>query len=163
MEDGIITYIPDLGFTGTEEIIYQLCDEYNNCTTGNVFIEVMASNCETTTFTCTEPMIPTLICPEFCGLPANADVYIADAQMTYSCSLQLPHDMPTCIQYTALPLFVGTETIAIIGCDANTGICDTAYVVVQVTGCDDFEEDNVETTIEEEDNNGMLSEKNIKS
>ena len=152
LEDGQVIYIPDLGFTGTEEIIYQLCDEYNNCTTGNIFIEVMASDCETTTFICTEPVVPTLICPEFCGLPADADIYIADAQMTYSCSLHLPPSMPTCIQYTALPLFVGTETIAIIGCDANTGLCDTAYVVVQVTGCDNFEEDeNVETTIEEED------------
>ncbi|MGB1205378.1 MAG: T9SS type A sorting domain-containing protein [Chitinophagales bacterium] len=154
MSDGIITYIPDLGFIGTEEIIYQLCDEYGNCTTGNIFIEVMASDCETTTYICTEPVVPTLICPEFCDLPANADVYIADAQMTFSCSLHLPPSMPTCLEYTALPLFVGTETLAIIGCDANTGICDTAYVVVQVTGCDNFEEDeNIETTIDEEDNN----------
>ena len=133
-EDGTFTYTPNEGFEGTDTFTYQLCDEYNACDFATVTVEVAppAEPCSNTTMVCAEPVQPLVLCPQFCDLPANSDVTIMSANTTYSCSIQLDDDNPACLQYTALPLFVGQETITVVACN-QFGVCDTAYVVVNVT------------------------------
>ncbi|HRI26499.1 MAG TPA: SdrD B-like domain-containing protein [Chitinophagales bacterium] len=76
---------------------------------------------------CTEPMTPIVICPDFC-LPEGWS--FASVQTTYNCSLVLYDD---CIQYTPLPLFIGTDVITIVGC--YNGVCETLVVYVTVGDC----------------------------
>ncbi|MFN6245809.1 MAG: Ig-like domain-containing protein [Chitinophagaceae bacterium] len=49
--DGTITYTPDNGFTGTDKLIYQVCDNSNpaNCSTAEVFYSVIDANASTST------------------------------------------------------------------------------------------------------------------
>ncbi|MBP7533445.1 MAG: T9SS type A sorting domain-containing protein, partial [Chitinophagales bacterium] len=43
-----------------------------------------------------------------------------------------------CVRYTALPLFSGTDTLQIIGCNA-LGACDTVMALMHVGECPDGE------------------------
>ena len=89
------------------------------------------------------------ICPSFCNLTGN--VSITDAHTTYNCSLKYPEGNDACIQYTALPLFVGEETITITGCN-SLGMCQTIVVEVNVTddcGADGADAGNGEGKIED--------------
>jgi gliding motility-associated-like protein len=49
--DGTITYTPDNGFTGTDKLTYQVCDNANpaNCSTAEVFYTVVDANASTST------------------------------------------------------------------------------------------------------------------
>ena len=49
--DGTITYTPDNGFTGTDKLTYQVCDNANpaNCSTAEVFYTVIDANASTST------------------------------------------------------------------------------------------------------------------
>jgi len=42
--DGAFTYIPNIGFKGTDRFDYEICDANNNCTIGKVYIEVSRGN-----------------------------------------------------------------------------------------------------------------------
>ncbi|MFK7904519.1 MAG: SdrD B-like domain-containing protein, partial [Chitinophagales bacterium] len=129
----IFEYTPFDGFEGEDSFIYQVCDYQGVCAEATVTIQVKGA-CNDTLHFCSEPLEPLLICPEFCDLPEDDDVTISSAHTTYNCSLQLLDD--GCLQYTALPLFAGEETITIIGCNSE-GICDTVYAIIQVTGCEE--------------------------
>jgi hypothetical protein len=77
-------------------------------------------------------MTPVQITPSFCGAGPWT---ITSATTTFNCSIQIIDN--TTVQYTALPLFVGSETITIVGC-TPLGVCDTLYYVIDVT--DDCQE-----------------------
>ncbi len=143
-EGGLITYTPDSGFSGTDTFLYQVCDTYDNCAWATINIIVNAATCLSTEYACVDPIEPYMICPEFCDLPAADGWIITDVNTLYPCSIYFPPESPTCVQYTALPLFEGVDTITIVGCNPF-GVCDTAYVIMQVTGCDE-EEDSTPNT-----------------
>ena len=138
--NGVFQYTPDAGFTGTDEFMYQICDENGDCDMASVTLEVVG-NCEEITFICAEPISPVIICPEFCELPSGSDIEITDAVTTYNCSIRILEN--GCVQYTALPLFVGEESITITGCN-SLGMCQT--IVVQVNVTDDCDANGGEDT-----------------
>jgi len=76
---------------------------------------------------CTQPITPVVLCPDFCFPDDNYD--IVDAHSIFECSL-VP--LGGCLQYTALPGFIAVENVSIVACD-YFGVCDTAYVVINVT------------------------------
>ncbi|MGB0931026.1 MAG: SdrD B-like domain-containing protein, partial [Chitinophagales bacterium] len=130
----LFEYTPLPGYVGEDSFTYQICDSNGACDEATVTIEVTGKSCKDTLYLCAEPLEPLVICPEFCDLANSDDVTITSATTTYSCSLEMLDD--GCIQYTALPLFAGLETLTIVGCNAF-GQCDTSYAVIQVTGCND--------------------------
>jgi hypothetical protein len=132
--DGLFYYTPNAGFEGSDLFSYQVCDPTGACAYATVYIETsIAEPCQSHTTICAEPVTPIILCPDFCHLPPNTDYEIITAQTTFNCALQLYEN--TCLRYTALPLFAGQETIRAIACTA-LGVCDTAYITVQVAGCD---------------------------
>ncbi len=127
--DGSYTYTPNAGFVGTDQFTYQICDEDGNCDTATITITVNAADvCNDIQVLCAEPMSPTTFCPEFCDL-TDPVTNIMDATTTYNCILEIVE--PNCITYTPLPLFIGIDTIEVVGCTA-AGICDTTWVIVDV-------------------------------
>ncbi|MFK7907073.1 MAG: SdrD B-like domain-containing protein, partial [Chitinophagales bacterium] len=152
LSEGILIYTPNPDFVGIETFTYQICDPEGLCDVATVVIEVRPGPCSNELFFCTEPLIPLEICPEFCGLQGSEDVVITNAHTTYNCSLQLGDD-GKCLQYTALPLFAGEETVTIIGCNGD-GICDTVIVKIQVTGCDDLGDGGIAEIGEDSEDNG---------
>jgi hypothetical protein len=130
--EGVFTYVPDIGFEGTDYFTYQICDSHNDCTTAMVIIEVSNIACESFTTICAEPVVPIEICPQFCALPLTANINIVSATTTFNCTIQLNPEN-NCFQYTALPLATGSDLIQVIGCDNNSGLCDTAYVEVLIS------------------------------
>ena len=136
-------YTPDANYEGFDSFAYQICDEAGDCDFATVTVEV-EQTCEEITFICAEPIQPLMICPSFCSLTGN--VSITDAHTTYNCSLDFPEGNDACIQYTALPLFVGEETITITGCN-EFGMCETIEITVNVT--DDCSDNGTQM-----DNNG---------
>jgi hypothetical protein len=125
-------YTPNPGYEGTDVFTYQICDIHGACDVATVTITV-TQPCQETTYICTQPLTPLVICPNFCNIP-NGIVTIVEANTTYNCSL---HDLGGgCIQYTALPLFAGEETITITGCN-QFGVCETIQITINVTDdCD---------------------------
>jgi len=90
------------------------------------------------TYICTNPIVPLTICPTFCNLsgPITIPYTIVSAENTsFSCSVEIEGD---CIDFIALPLYEGIDTITVIACeDANPNNCDEAIIIVTVVeDCD---------------------------
>ncbi|MGB0838553.1 MAG: SdrD B-like domain-containing protein, partial [Chitinophagales bacterium] len=131
MVDGLIMYTPNEGFEGMDSFTYQVCDEYGGCDEATIsIITTLETPCSDTIELCTGPVSPVTVCPEFCNLPSGAAYTITSAHTTFNCSLEVMDN--NCIEYTALPLFVGVETIVVTACTVE-GICDTSYVIVTVS------------------------------
>ncbi|MGB1207114.1 MAG: Ig-like domain-containing protein, partial [Chitinophagales bacterium] len=136
-----ISYVPDANFSGINTITYEACNDCGLCNTAIAVIEVNADTTPCDAFEaniCAEPLVPILVCPTFC-LPTD-NYAIVDASTTFSCSLAL---VDGCIQYTALPLFEGSDIIEIVGCDEFA--CDTVYVHLEVGTCNENEAPIAET------------------
>ena len=133
--NNILEYMPDSSFVGIDTLEYAICDIFDYCDTATIFINVPESvnGCKDTIYFCTEPLDPITICPQFCDFNQEEFYYIRAASTTYDCSLRILSDK--CLKYTALPLFAGEETIQIIG-QNNSNVMDTAYYIIQVTGCE---------------------------
>ncbi|OWY21482.1 T9SS C-terminal target domain-containing protein [Sphingobacteriales bacterium UPWRP_1] len=125
-----LQYVPDAGFEGVDLFTYQICNEFGLCDDAQVSVQVNAG-CDEVLYVCTSPLTPITFCPEFCNI--GADIAILSASTTYNCSINMLDN--TCFQYTSLPLFVGEETISVIGCN-TAGQCDTLHIIVQVGDCD---------------------------
>ncbi len=127
-----IIYTADIGFIGVDSFTYTICDETNFCETASVIIEVQNIDvCNEKYEFCTAMFTPVEFCVNFCDLIGSNNVSIAEANTTFNCSLVLLDD--TCIRYTPLPAFEGTDVVTIIGCN-DAGLCDTTLVTVHV-GC----------------------------
>ena len=83
-----------------------------------------------THYLCTQPIIPNIICPEFC---LEGDYTIISAHALFDCSLTL---MGTCVRYIALPGFIATDMVEVIACDSVT--CDTSMLVINVVATSDL-------------------------
>ncbi len=130
--DGTFTYTPNDGFSGTDQFTYELCDASGRCDEAVVIVTIQEApnggECSENITRCSKPLTPIQLCPEFCDLPNGQADYISSAHTTYNCSLKLLGG--GCIQYTALPLFVGQETLTIVGCTDTQ--CDTVFVTINV-------------------------------
>lgn len=131
-----IVYTPTAACVGTQSLQYVVCDATNICDTATVTIQVTAPviECDNQTDYCTPIFTPVTICVNFCDLVGFDDVAISDAGTTFHCSINLLND--SCIRYTPLPGFVGTDSVFVYGCNNNGAgpICDTIAVAVHV-GC----------------------------
>jgi len=80
---------------------------------------------------CTQPVLTKFICPdEFCGIREN-DVFTELDNTYFFCSLDINEE--GCIEYTALPLFFGTDTISIIACNnVNNEDCINLTAIMSV-------------------------------
>ncbi|QQS31065.1 MAG: tandem-95 repeat protein [Sphingobacteriales bacterium] len=123
--DGFI-YTPDNDYTGFDTFTYQICDPEGLCDIAVVTIEII-SDCPNgpPVFVCTEPMVPTIICPEFCNISPEDGITIISVTATFNCGINLLTD--GCFQYTPLPGYTGQDSLIIIGC-TNLGVCDTTVV-----------------------------------
>ncbi len=83
-----------------------------------------------THYLCTQPIIPNIICPEFC---LDGDYTIISAHALFDCSITL---MGTCVRYIALPGFIATDFVQVIACNAIT--CDTSMLVINVVASPDL-------------------------
>jgi gliding motility-associated-like protein len=125
-------YTPNAGFTGTDSFTYTICDPDNLCSQATISITVIAP-CDNQLEYCTASfMNPVEICLQFCELAGESEVAVTDAFTTFNCSINLLND--TCIRYTPLPGFVGTDFVSIIACNGDATHCDTIQVTVSV-GC----------------------------
>ncbi len=132
--DGVLQYTPNPDFEGEDSFIYQICDESGACDIAVVTITVVPI-CVSYTYLCTEQLVPNVLCPDFCDLNSTDGLTITEVNSIYSCSIKFLEETPACFSYTALPLFVGEDLVEVIACN-SFGQCDTAYVNIQVTGCD---------------------------
>lgn len=141
----LLLYTPNAGFLGTDLFFYTICDAAGYCDTAIVTI-VVAEPCNSGPYEYCTPsfLTPVQVCVEFCALSDFDDVAIVDASTTFNCSINLLND--TCIRYTPLPGFVGTDWVTLIGCSESSGVCDTLIVTINV-GCTQpvAQDDNVTT------------------
>ena len=95
-------YTPNNGYVGFDTFTYQICDPEGLCDIATVTIEII-SDCPTgpPVFVCAEPMIPSIICPEFCNIDPEDGITIISVTATFNCGVNLLDD--GCIQYTPLP------------------------------------------------------------
>ncbi len=119
-------YTPNNGYVGFDTFTYQICDPEGLCDIATVTIEII-SDCPTgpPVFVCAEPMIPSIICPEFCNIDPEDGITIISVTATFNCGVNLLDD--GCIQYTPLPGYTGQDSLIIIGCN-SLGVCDTTVV-----------------------------------
>lgn len=123
---------------------YIICDNGSPalCDTAKVFIEIQNTQppCNFETDYCSAPMQPVQICVEFCNVP---DAVITGANTTFNCSINIQTE--TCLQYIALPGYVGTDVVEITGCN-QLGQCENVTVYVHV-GCTAPQAVNDSTTL----------------
>lgn len=86
--------------------------------------------CESEFEYCGEPMVPLEMCFGFCDIIGTGAV-IDSVITSWHCSITINSD--TCVTYTALPGFVGRDSVIAIACN-SLGICDTAVAYINV-GC----------------------------
>ncbi len=128
---GGINYVPNDGYTGTDQFIYLLCNECGSCDTAvvDIIIDPQPEPCESEDLTiCTPQFTAVTICPEFC---LEGDYNIVSTNTIFDCSISILGD---CIIYTPLPAFIGQDTIEIVAC-TPAGVCDTIYVNMTVGNC----------------------------
>jgi len=126
----VITYTPENGFTGSDTFTYSVCNTNGICASASVFVQVV-QECMNEQQTCTQQGTPLEVCVSFCSLEGLTNVNLTSALSGNNMSIsQLTG---TCLIYTPLPTFTGTDLITITGC-TEQGLCDTAFVYVEV-GC----------------------------
>lgn len=130
--NGVILYSPFANCTANiDSFKYIICDGTNKCDTAMVYVTLNGDvNCNVVLEFCTiNFMNPIDICAYFCDTPGADTIF--KATTTFNCSIAYLND--TCIRYTPLPGFEGTDTVKLIGCNTQ-GLCDTVYAIVHV-GC----------------------------
>lgn len=125
-----IEYTPSPLFVGTDIITIIGC--YNGvCETQIVHVTVgdcTPPPCDPFVIDiCSAPMTPVTVCPEFC---LDDSYQITQVSTMFNCSIMLLSN--GCIQYTALPGFIGSETVTVIAC-TDAMVCDTAYINITIT------------------------------
>lgn len=128
---GGLLYTPNAGFWGNDSFSYTTCDPMGLCSQATVYILVNAPCLEQYEYCTPNFLSPVEMCIQFCDLIGHEDVSIEHATTTFNCSIHLIGD--TCIRYTPLPGFVGTDLVTLIACDAD-GVCDTVTATV-IVGC----------------------------
>ncbi len=127
-----ITYTPNLGFVGTDELCLVICDETNVCDTTLFIITslpvilttdtlYLSTDENTSVGGCVD--VNELVTPpvgvSICATPANGELFtFANGDLT-------------CFTYVPASGFIGIDTMCLLLCDAN-GFCDTTIIVVTV-------------------------------
>jgi gliding motility-associated-like protein len=145
--DTCITYTPDAGYNGSDTLIAVVGDGNGGTDTVVVIINVFPENDPPvitdgsgtpidTLSTTTPEDTPLQIClnaidPE--GLPLDATSYTVVALNGTITGLS---DGDTCITYTPLPNYTGSDTVYVFVCDVFN-VCDSVLVIIDVTPVND--------------------------
>jgi len=127
--NGQVQYQADAGYSGTDQITYEICNDCGNCTTAVITVEIPTGECENIYTACTSPVTPVEICVEFCAAPSAS---ITEVDTKFECGIDI--NPPRCFTYIPVPGLMGTDTAEVSAVDAN-GNTDVAYVYVAVQGC----------------------------
>ncbi|GGG57284.1 hypothetical protein GCM10011414_28910 [Croceivirga lutea] len=135
--DDVVTYIPDPDFNGTDSFDYTLCNQFGDCSTATVTVDIIPVLDTNDDITVTEqeqditiawigndndiPNIGTIEATD----PSNGTVVLNDNGTPND-----PSDDD--ITYTPNAGFIGTDSFDYTVCD-NNGNCDTATITVTVT------------------------------
>jgi gliding motility-associated-like protein len=136
-ENGTITYTPNLNFTGTDSLIYEVCNLENLCDTAKVYISVADAN--------HAPIVE----DDFANVEQAGNVVVAVLENDYDVDNDLvPSTLKISkepiskamasiteantikIDYQALPYFIGNDTLTYQVCD-KLGNCAEAMVIIQ--------------------------------
>ena len=135
--DNTLLYTPNVGFFGTDSFTYTITDAEGTTSTATVTIYIAdpasnnPPNIEQFTI-CTQPITPTVICYPFSDPDGHSVTYDQEeTHTTFNCSIVYLND--TCIRYTALPGFLGTDTIFAVICDDQVPPkCATSKIIVHI-------------------------------
>ncbi|WP_345245572.1 Ig-like domain-containing protein, partial [Nibrella saemangeumensis] len=138
---GSITYTPNAGFAGSDTLIYRICDQVNPllCDSALVVINVgtvvpEANRDNYVTALNTAVQIPVLLNDEARGnQPASLTNVTAPVIVDAPNNGTVTLNADGSITYTPAPGFAGQDSFIYRICDvANTSLCDTALVVVNI-------------------------------
>jgi gliding motility-associated-like protein len=159
---GVITFIPEQDYFGSDSIVYKVCDKGNPklCATGSIFITISpvndkpeAAEINTETYDGSEIDIDVL---SYCIDPDNDPLTVSISEHTPDIIGIVSVNEDGSIHYeSAKGVFCTTEQIIYKVCDPS-GTCDTASLFVSLTPIDtdgDNIPDNVEGNIDP-DNDG---------
>ncbi len=124
-------YEPNPGFEGVDTFTYTICDSDGNEDTATVFITVDENPCDPEVISiCTEPLSPTLICPEFCSL--GDDFTLTSVNTSYTCGVEMEGD---CLVFTSVPGIVPgfVYEVSLTACSDTE--CETISIFIQVGNC----------------------------
>jgi len=125
--NGLIQYRPDEDFIGSDQIIYELCNDCGNCSSGSINVE--ADVCSALYETCTQPTVTQNICVEFCHESAAIQM-VASSSGNSAEITEL-----VCFDYISTENNFGLDTLKISARDA-VGNEETAYAYILVQdGC----------------------------
>jgi gliding motility-associated-like protein len=143
---GIITYVPDSGYTGVDVIVYIICNQDNACDTAVVTIVIDNNLPPVIIDTTTGSPIPEII---FVTIPEDSlftacNVGVLDPNGdTTSLLITGPingtwtlDSTSGCWTYTPNPNWSGVDTVLIVACDPS-GACDSVTIIINVTPVDD--------------------------
>ncbi|MEN9522599.1 MAG: hypothetical protein RL065_976 [Bacteroidota bacterium] len=133
--NNIITYQPNLGYTGIDSFEYKICDNGipSLCDTAKVFIAV-ASNVPTARFdldTLLENTFDTIFVLQNDSAYGNIVSSFVSTNPLHGIVLQLGNGS---IKYTPNNHFSGDDYFIYTYCAAGSSICDTAIVLIHVLG-----------------------------
>lgn len=81
---------------------------------------------------CAEPGIAEEICFEFCEILGTNHLIDSLSSTYLNCSVSIFND--TCVTYTAVPGYLGLDSVVAYSCSPLNGICDTIWAYINV-GC----------------------------
>lgn len=139
--DGTVTYTPTPGYTGSDKFTYKVCDNFNNCGTAVVSVEVMTNDATTNH----PPTAGDVYALTIVNNPVSGNVLINNAKdvdgntvIAITQSLTLPEGAFTLSangNYTFTPTtgFIGNVTIPFTVSDGqNPALTDKATLHIQV-------------------------------
>ncbi len=151
--DDSFTYTPAPNYNGPDQFLYQICDANGDCDLASVTLTIVPVNDPPVAVddpVTTPEDTPVTICvlandndPD--GPLSGSGVMIIDAADHGTAIL---NPSTGCITYTPAPNYNGPDTIQYKICD-GTGLCDTAYVIIDVLPVNDLPNaanDNATTT-----------------
>lgn len=135
-QDGTFTYIPQAEFSGTDNFVYEVCDQFNQCDQATVTIEVLLRNrppgAQGDTYTMVRNTTLEL------DVLANDQDFEDELDTTslevvqYPSSGSLSKKNTNTFSYQPNSDFVGTDQLSYKVCDLG-GKCDEAWVTIEVT------------------------------
>ncbi|QTN39610.1 tandem-95 repeat protein [Cryomorphaceae bacterium] len=143
--DGTITYDPNNSFTGTDSLIYVVCDNGfplpSICDTAVVYFDVVDVNNPPVAVVDTIPVttpedIPIQVCVPFFDPDADPISWGSILTLPQNGGLSGLSANDSCFTYTPDPNYVGNDTVVLVACDPG-GLCDTVTVIIDVTPVND--------------------------
>ncbi len=122
-----ITYTAGTECNENQTIVYEVCDPTGLCDTATVFVEIeVIEDCDYQSEYCVDSFQKVEICIDFCDLENGS---VEEVIPLFPCSIEIISD--SCFTYIPLPGFVNTDTLRVIGCNAEN-VCDTLIILTHV-------------------------------